>query len=169
MSFKIKLAAIALSLLPIGAIADTLPAPDGQVVLRVSGLIGVTNDTDGAAFDMKMLKDLPATEIRTTTIWTEGEQVFLGVSLADLLQRVEATGNKMDAYAINDYNTEIPMSDAVNGGPIVAYMRNGAEMSVRNKGPLWVVYPFDDDPKYMSEQIYSRSIWQLDRIKVVNR
>lgn len=169
MSFKIKLAAIALSLLPIGAIADTLPAPDGQVVLRVSGLIGVTNDTDGAAFDMKMLKGLPATEIRTTTIWTEGEQVFLGVSLANLLDRVEATGNKMDAYAINDYNTEIPMSDAVDGGPIVAYMRNGAEMSVRNKGPLWVVYPFDDDPKYMSEQIYSRSIWQLDRIKVVNR
>ncbi|MCI5097536.1 MAG: molybdopterin-dependent oxidoreductase [Rhodobacteraceae bacterium] len=169
MSFKIKLAAIALSLLPIGAIADTLPAPDDQVVLRVSGLIGVTNDADGAAFDMNMLKDLPATEIRTTTIWTEGEQVFLGVSLADLLQRVEATGNKMDAYAINDYNTEIPMSDAVNGGPIVAYMRNGAEMSVRNKGPLWVVYPYDDDPKYMSEQIYSRSIWQLDRIKVVNR
>jgi hypothetical protein len=169
MSFKIKLAAIALSLLPMGASADALPAPDGPVVLRVSGQISVTNDGDGAAFDMQMLKGLPATEIRTTTIWTEGEQVFVGVSLADLMERVGATGNKMDAYAINDYNTEIPMSDAVDGGPIVAYMRNGAEMSVRNKGPLWVVYPFDDDPKYMSEQIYARSIWQLDRIKVVNR
>lgn len=169
MSFKIKLAAVALSLFPMGALADALPTPDGQVLLRVSGLIGVTNDDDSAAFDMGMLKGLPTTEIRTTTIWTEGEQVFVGVSLADLLDRVEATGNKMDAYAINDYNTEIPMSDAVSGGPIVAYLRNGAEMSVRNKGPLWVIYPYDDNPKYMSEQIYSRSIWQLDRIKVVNR
>jgi hypothetical protein len=40
-------------------------------------------------------------------------------------------------------------------------------MSVRDKGPLWVVYPFDDVPAYQSETIYSRSIWQLDRIEVV--
>jgi hypothetical protein len=40
-------------------------------------------------------------------------------------------------------------------------------MSVREKGPLWVIYPFDDVPEYQNETIYSRSIWQLDRIEVV--
>ena len=39
-------------------------------------------------------------------------------------------------------------------------------MSVREKGPLWVIYPFDSDPEYQTEVIYSRSIWQLDRIVV---
>ena len=45
---------------------------------------------------------------------------------------------------------------------------NGDVMLVRNKGPLWVVYPYDENPEYRSEVIYSRSIWQLDRIEVIN-
>ena len=55
----------------------------------------------------------------------------------------------------------------MEGGPIIAYMMNGEEMSVRNKGPLWLVYPYDLNHEYRSEVIYSRSIWQLDRIDVL--
>ena len=58
------------------------------------------------------------------------------------------------------------MSDAVEGGPIIAYYTNGEEMSRRDKGPLWVVYPYDSDIAYQTELVYSRSIWQLDRISV---
>jgi hypothetical protein len=54
----------------------------------------------------------------------------------------------------------------VTGGPIVAFARNGAPMPLRDKGPLWIVYPYDSNPDYQSELIYSRSIWQLDRIEV---
>ncbi|MEC8574513.1 MAG: oxidoreductase, partial [Pseudomonadota bacterium] len=39
-------------------------------------------------------------------------------------------------------------------------------MSLRDKGPLWIVYPFDSDPAYQTEAIYSRSIWQLEEITV---
>jgi hypothetical protein len=60
----------------------------------------------------------------------------------------------------------IPVSDATSGGPIIAFARNGEAMSVREKGPLWIVYPYDADPAYQSETIYARSIWQLDRIRV---
>lgn len=72
----------------------------------------------------------------------------------------------LTARAINDYSVEIPLADAVEGGPIVAYERNGAVMSLRDKGPLWIVYPFDSDPAYQTEAIYSRSIWQLEEITV---
>ena len=41
-------------------------------------------------------------------------------------------------------------------------------MSIRDKGPLWVVYPYDSSADYRTEVIYSRSIWQLDRIEVVD-
>ena len=71
------------------------------------------------------------------------------------------------ATAINDYTVEIPVSDAVEGGPIIAYSVDGKPMSVRDKGPLWVIYPYDSGAQYRSEVIYSRSIWQLDRIEVV--
>ena len=77
-----------------------------------------------------------------------------------------AEDGTITATAINDYAVEIPMSDAVEGGPIIAYHTNGEEMSRRDKGPLWVVYPYDSDIAYQTELVYSRSIWQLDRISV---
>jgi hypothetical protein len=40
-------------------------------------------------------------------------------------------------------------------------------MSVRDKGPLWVIYPYDAVPEYKSERIYARSIWQLVSIEVL--
>ena len=87
-------------------------------------------------------------------------------ALEALLGAVGAEGTMLNATAINDYSVEIPVSDAVAGGPIVAYRMDGEPMSVRDKGPLWVVYPYDDVREYRSEVIYSRSIWQLDRIDV---
>jgi hypothetical protein len=52
------------------------------------------------------------------------------------------------AKAINDYAIDIPLSDAVQGGPIVAYRLDGDTMSVRDKGPLWIVYPYDANADY---------------------
>jgi hypothetical protein len=51
---------------------------------------------------------------------------------------------------------------------MIAFRMNGAPMSVRDKGPLWIVYPYDSDPRFQTEIIYSRSIWQLDRLEVLN-
>ncbi len=143
-----------------------LAAPTGPVVLTVSGKIARTNAGDTAQFDIGMLESLPATEFETETIWTEGSQTFRGVQLKDFLEAIGSEGSVVSAVAINDYAVEIPVSDAVENGPIIAYMNNGDYMSRREKGPLWVVYPYDSDAAYRSEVIYSRSIWQLDRIVV---
>ncbi|MFM7446066.1 MAG: oxidoreductase, partial [Tabrizicola sp.] len=59
------------------------------------------------------------------------------------------------------------VSDAVEGGPILAYLQNGEPMSVREKGPLWVVYPYDLKAEYQTEVTFSRSIWQLVRLDLV--
>lgn len=143
-----------------------LPAPTGDVVMTVSGSIGQTNVGDTMQFDIDMLEAMPAVEFTTETIWTAGPQTFRGVSLNVLLDAVKADGESIAATAINDYAVSIPISDAVDGGPIIAYQQNGDYMSRREKGPLWVVYPYDDSIDYRSEVIYSRSIWQLNRITV---
>lgn len=146
--------------------AMALEPAEGEVLLTVTGEIGQTNAGDAAEFDRAMLESLGAVAFETTTIWTDGVQSFVGVELVDLLAAVEAEGGSLRAIALNDYAVEIPVSDAVEGGPIVAFLRNGDEMSVRDKGPLWVVYPYDSTPEYQSELIYSRSVWQLARIEV---
>lgn len=143
------------------------PAVAGDIVLTISG--NVANPAEGEAwsFDRAELRDLPTTAFQTTTIWTEGPQSFEGVQLDVLLEHVGAKEGTLRAVALNDYAVMIPFSDAVEGGPIVAYARNGAEMSVRDKGPLWIIYPFDDNQTYKSEDYYSRSIWQLDHIEII--
>jgi hypothetical protein len=146
--------------------ATALDAPRGDVLLTVTGAIAETNAGDAAEFDRAMLEAFEAVTVETTTIWTDGVQSFVGVELDDLLAAIGAEGVTLRAIAHNDYAVDIPVDDAVDGGPIIAYLRNGAAMSLRDKGPLWVIYPFDSAPEYQTEQIYSRSIWQLDRIEV---
>ena len=130
-------------------------------------ILTLKHDGETQTFDRAALEALGTVKIETTTIWTDGMQVFEGVSLAQLVQEIGVQDGKLLVTAINDYAVEIPLSDAVENGPILAMLMNGAEMSVRDKGPLWIIYPYDTDANYRTEVIYSRSIWQLDRIEVV--
>ena len=150
-----------------GVQAHELGVPENDVVLTASGELDVTNVDNTAQFDMDMLMALDSTIIETSTIWTDGVQEFEGVQLHVLLERLGVTSGTILATAINDYTIEIPVEDAVVDGPMIAYKLNKEFMSVRDKGPLWVVYPYDDNTDYRSEVTYSRSIWQLDRIEFV--
>ena len=163
--------ATALSLTALPAIADTLPAPTGPVLLTISG--DLEHQTADAAegtvtLDLDVLKSLGTRTFTTSTIWVEGDIEFTGVSLRDVLEYAGATAATIGAIASNDYEVEIPVDGISADAPIVAYLMNGKEMSARGKGPLWIVYPYDTETKYRTEVIYSRSIWQLDRIESVN-
>lgn len=167
--FKDIVRALALGMaLAMPAGAEELGVAKGEAILTVSGAIGVTNAPEAAVFDLELLATLPVTEIETSTIWTEGVHKFTGVSLKDLTDALGVTGGMFRMTAINDYMVEVPVSDAVEGGPILAYAMNGEPMSVRDKGPLWLIYPFDSNTDYRSEVYYSRSIWQLNRIEAAN-
>ena len=155
-----------ISIIPVRA--DDLGVARGEILLTVSGAIETTNADGIVQFDLEMLEALDATVIDTSTIWTDGTQSFQGVSLDVLVDRLGISASSLRATAINDYAVDIPISDAVLGGPIIAYKLNGDTLSVRDKGPLWIVYPYDSDASYRSEVIYSRSIWQLDRIVILD-
>lgn len=146
--------------------ADPLPAPTEAPILTVTGAIAAKNDGDAAVIDAAMLEAMGPVTLETSTIWTEGVQSFKGVPLKALLERLGAEGTMIAASALNDYTVEIPVTDAVEGGPILAYEANGKPLSVRDKGPLWVVYPYDSSADYQTEVIYARSIWQVARMEI---
>ncbi len=147
--------------------ATLSPAYSEDAVLTISGNVAESGSGVAWHFSVSDLEVLPATTIETTTIWTEGLQSFEGVLLADLLEHVRAEGGTILAVALNDYAVKIPTSDATEGGPIIAYKQGGRVLSVRDRGPLWIIYPFDGNEIYRSEEYYSRSIWQLNRIEIV--
>ncbi|WP_417310439.1 oxidoreductase [Devosia sp.] len=170
-SFFDRLKVTALAGLALGATlgaasAAELMAPTGDVILTIEGAISVTNEGDTAVFDLAALEALPSTTYETETPWTTGVTSFEGVELSTLLELVGAEGSEIDAVAINDYSTILPLTDEIGASPLVAYKVDGAYVSVREKGPLWLVYPFDSDSRLQSEVYYSRSIWQLRTLNI---
>lgn len=136
-------------------------------LLTITGNISNYTEGKSAKLDREMINNLAQTSIVTSTIWTDGVSEFRGVLLKDLLEYVGAEGTTIQASAINDYAISIPFTDATDPGPIVVILIDGKEISVREKGPLWIIYPYDLDAEFRTEVRYSRSIWQLDRLEVL--
>jgi len=145
--------------------ALALDAPKERPILTVSGKIGVKNAGDVARFDMKMLEALPQQTFTTRTPWYDKPVKFTGPLLADVLAAVKASGNTVSAVAINDYKISIPVADTKHK-PIVAILLDDKPMPVREKGPMFVVYPFDSSAELRSSTFYERSIWQLKALDI---
>ncbi|MEL6522346.1 MAG: molybdopterin-dependent oxidoreductase [Pseudomonadota bacterium] len=143
----------------------SLAAPTVAQELKVST---DTSDASYLSFDLDQLDALPQTSFQTETIWTEGMVEFSGVALAELLKASGSKGDSVRMIALNDYSIEMPMAEVGDEFPIVATRMNGETMSVRDKGPYWLVYPYDTGPEYQTEVIYSRSIWQLSELAVID-
>lgn len=154
---------------PAALLADAASDTKSEIVLTVTGEIAAPDaDVKEVTYDLNALAALGSTTIETTTIWTEGLQTFEGVELATLLETLGVTEGVIKAIALNDYSVEIPVDVAVTGGPILAYKRNGELMPVRDKGPLWVIFPYDSSARYRTEVTYSQSIWQLAKLEITD-
>lgn len=117
-------------------------------------------------FTQKQLEQLPHSTTKTITHWTKGEQTFDGVLLSDILRKFIPQLSSIKAFALNDYSVDIPVSDLKKYPVLLAYKRNGAYMGIRDKGPLWIVYPLSDHPELNLPHINNRWIWQLNRIDI---
>jgi hypothetical protein len=162
LSFVIFLSALVLVATPVQA----LDKPKDKVILTITGAVGNTNDGKTATFSMQMLEKLPQQKVFTKSLWYPDGAEFTGPLLRDVLAAAGAKGSKITAEALNDYKTEIPFADAVEIDVILATKMNGKPMPVREKGPLFVIYPFDAKPALNTPTYHNRSAWQLVRMAV---
>lgn len=151
---------------PVSSLAEPFPAPTEEVILTIDGKLGPDTPAGGIALDLSGLKALPATSFTTRTIWTDGAKTFTGVSLRRLLEMAGASGNTVWAEALNGYQVEMNIPELHPEFPIIAYQIDGVEFSRRDKGPLWIVYPYDLDERYRSEVSFATSVWQLQKMTV---
>ena len=147
--------------------ADDLPAPTGKVILTISGAITQHNRGSDAVFDRPMLEALGSSSFQTRTPWYNGPRRFSGVPMQTLLRKVGASGRTLVVTALNDYTTQIPMADFTRYDVLLALKRNGNYMPVSDKGPLFIVYPYDSDPALQRQTYYSRSAWQVSEMQVI--
>lgn len=152
---------------PLSAIrpAAALDAPKGPVVLTVGGAIERRNDGELARFDIAMFEAIDRSAFTTATPWHDRRVRFEGVSGKALIAALGARGSNVSAVALNDYSSTIPIADFAELGLLIASRVEGRRLTVREKGPLWIVYPFDSSPKLNSGVYHGRSVWQLARLE----
>lgn len=145
---------------------ESLAQPTGRVILTVSGAIERTNMDGQADFDRAMLERLGTTDLATSTSWTDGVPEFKGVLVRDVLRAVGAHGTVVTATALNDYSLEIPIADFDNYQVLFALEMNGTELTARDKGPIWIVYPRDDHSELQDGIFDLKWVWQLAKIEI---
>ena len=146
--------------------AGELSKPTGQVLLTVSGNIENTTEDGKATFDTASLEKLGMVSFQTTSPWYNGRTTFTGIPLQKLMDFVGAKGSVVKVTALNDYTTVIPINDFSKYNVILAYKVNGEYMRIRDRGPLFVVYPYDSMPELNNQIFYSRSAWQVSRMNI---
>ncbi|WP_284735812.1 molybdopterin-dependent oxidoreductase [Dongia deserti] len=146
--------------------SGALPPPQGTPILTMTGAIAKTNADAGAQFDAAMIAALPRHAITTGTPWYDEPRTFEGPLLRDVLAAVGASGKTLTVAALNDYASDVPFSDALTYDVVIADRIDGQPIPIRDRGPLFIIYPFDQVPALKSEQYYQRSVWQVKSIKV---
>ena len=89
-----------------------------------------------------------------------------GPYLRDLLNEAHLSGAQVTVRALDNYEMAVPAEDYTKYDVILATEINGVKISVRQKGPAWVVYPTVDHPETQSDVYQSRSVWQVKEIVV---
>ena len=154
-----------LAMVCLGMAQGAIPArADEAVRLRIT-----TPAADAAELTIDELRAMGETKFATSTPWTDGKQEFMGVTGAQIVAALEAKGAKLDAKSVlavanNDYSIVIPFEVFAQPTTLIAFSQNGAAMPVRDKGPFWIVFPYDTDGEFVSSSYQSYSIWGLQRL-----
>lgn len=146
---------------------DPIPAPQGQIVLKVFGASKSTGGRTPLRLDRKTLEGLGLIRFTSRNIWYDQPVTYEGVLGSVFLDfvGVPAGATQMKLRALNDYVVRIPLADFRRWPVMLALKLNGQYMSVRDKGPIWIVYPNHLASHLMSRTYQGRWIWQLAEIR----
>ncbi len=154
---------ISTALLATSALPPAVLAQSDAVILTIDGAIegGVARD-----FTRSELEAIGSGQTVTGTPWHDGSPVFEGVPMDMLLAHVGAEGTQADVLALNNYRTTIPLSDFSAYPVLLALKQDGEYLTVRNKGPLFIIYPFDEFTELQTDLYHARSAWQVRSITI---
>lgn len=135
------------------------------LLLISSALFGqsltVHNGHEKHTLTQAQLKAIKPTKLTTITPWTNTADTFEGIYLSDLLTHFDIDATQLNARALNDYEVKIDIQAATAAGAFIASHQNGQTMTIRNKGPFWVIFPWSNDPGLHSRSVQTWSIWQM--------
>ena len=133
-------------------------------------LLTVSNSSQSVIVELTE-EDLLAMDqfsVFTENGFVDGLVEFTGPLARDVVALLDgAEVETLTLTAVNDYSVDIPMSDMLDYDVIFALTQNGERLSVRDKGPIWVIYPMTDNVELQDRVYNDRLIWQLVKVNVL--
>lgn len=128
-------------------------------------LLTIEHDGVSVEYNLEELEALPQTKYVSGNPFFDGEQEYSGPLLREIFKDAGLLDqDSVSMRAINEYTINFPVADASKFDVVVATRINGKLLSVRDKGPLWVMYPFSHHEE-LSDPVYKgRTVWQLVKI-----
>ncbi len=115
----------------------------------------------------EQILQLPHQSINTDLPWIEGKSTFIGVELEDLLKIVGIEMPQQVTFvALNNYKVSVQKDDFLRYKPIIAFKKDGQFMSVRKKGPYWLIFPLSENKEIDNTSYHAKMIWQIKEIKL---
>jgi hypothetical protein len=147
---------------------SAVPAPKGDVVLTLDGKIGQTNAAGKLQFDMATLESIGTIQYAVDDPFAKKQIVYTGVLLSQLLKVAGAAPDStaLTLKALDDYSTDMKVSDGNKWPIIIATRADGAFMPVDKNGPLISVLPFNNFPEIDHVTYDAQWLWSLSAITV---
>ncbi|WP_150522911.1 molybdopterin-dependent oxidoreductase [Roseibium sediminis] len=126
---------------------------------------------DGTSTDVtdKTFEEIGYTEIKTRLVGeADTVSTVRGVLFSALLDHYGVDAETVQVTGLDGYMAELPVDELKQYPVVIATEVDGNRLSVRSKGPGWVVYPFTDHPEIDDQLREARCVWQVRDIAVRN-
>lgn len=145
-----------------------IPQPAGNLdqVLIVNTAPTTSCGSKELIFSEKQLKELPQQTFRTKHTWAVEAQEFTGPLLADVLKLICPSAQDIYLRSLDQYSVMVNFQKVAKYQAILALKINGKSLSIREKGPLWLMIN-TDGYKVPTRSLDSLFVWQLYYIRVL--
>lgn len=147
---------------------EAVPVPENEVILTVTGKIGVPNQGDAILMDQQTIEEVGLVEFEVHDPFENRPILYRGVLMSDLLElwQVADDVDTVRLTALNDYQVDVPIEDFQQYPVLFAMQADGVYMESSYRGPAMLVYPLDQyDLDIVS--IKSRWIWQIASVELL--
>jgi hypothetical protein len=143
---------------------EKISAPEGEVVLTVSGNIGARNNGKTLELDLASIEQMRRVRLEAAEPFLKRRVMFEGVLLADLLAvaGVPESANTISLTALDDYKVDFKVADVRSSQMLLATKADGKHMPVDRSGPIRIVFP-DSSSLGRNPDLW---IWSVSNMKV---
>lgn len=128
-------------------------------------ILTVTHGEASEQYSLKQLDAFPQHDYETKTPWT-GRHTFSGPLLKDVMFKSGLVSPRgITARALNNYIVDIDLTLIEKYPVILATRMDGKAMRIRNKGPIWILFPLDQSPELDIMEVHGQMVWQLERLE----